>query len=240
MLLVSPPCPCSASLCYMPPARRPPGSQIGDRGLRRALPRGPIGAMVASTRHEPLLRLALWGSALASVCAGLPACRSNRALPDATPDASPKPAAAAPKPDAQGPKTPAAPSKLHRIGETARATGYQFRVERIKQCETEPYFRPRAGNVKLGVEVTVESTASIPIRINPFHAFIRDSRGKSYYFTLAGCEPALQAARLEPEQKAEGWLSFEVPKSANDLELGYGPPTANRAPPEVRFTLRRE
>jgi hypothetical protein len=189
---------------------------------------------------------ALCGAAMCFVCAAavLPACRSNGTPTGETGGAAParKDAGhleqgASLKRDA---RTPAPPSKLHRLGETASTEDYRFRVEHIKHCETEPYFRPRRGNVKLGVEVTVESTAATAVMINPFYAWVSDSHGKSYYFTLAGCEPTLQAMHLEPKQKADGWLTFEVPESANDLELSYGPPTASGATPAVRFSLRRE
>jgi len=201
--------------------------------------------MLESSQHRAPAPAALRGAAVCFVCAaaGLSACRSNGAPKDATPtanDTAPAPKDAAAKQDAQATKTPAPPSQLHRIGDTASTEEYRFRVERIKHCETEPYFRPRRGNVKLGVEVAVENTAAIPVMINPFYAWVRDSRGKNYYFTLAGCEPILRATRLQPEQEADGWLTFEVPESANDLELRYGPPTASSAPHEVRFSLQRE
>ncbi|MBN1607722.1 MAG: DUF4352 domain-containing protein [Polyangiaceae bacterium] len=199
----------------------------------------------------------LCGAALSFVSAGtvLVACRStgppttdvtDAAAPaqrDATAleqDAALTEQRPAPTQDDQAPKVPAPPTKLHRIGETASTDDYRFRVEHIKHCETEPYFRPRPGNVKLGVEVKVDSTAATAVMINPFYAWVRDSHGRSYYFTLAGCEPTLRATRLEPEETAAGWLTFEVPESANDLELSYGPPTAKGAPPQVRFSLRRD
>jgi hypothetical protein len=190
---------------------------------------------------------ALCRAAVCLVCAGtalLSACRSNGAPTGPGDDAAParEHAAvsehdAAPKQDVRASKTP---SKLYRIGDTASTQDYRLRVEHIKHCETEPYFRPRQGNVKLGVKVTLESTAVIPVMINPFYAWVSDSRGKSYYFTLAGCEPILQATRLQPEQEVDGWLTFEVPENANDLELRYRPPAVSGAPHEVRFSLRRE
>jgi hypothetical protein len=224
--------------------------------LRSGAARGPIGAMVELRQGRWSARGAPRGAAMCFVCAGMTvsACRSHGTTPLAVDAAAPaqKDAAAGrdagpeqgprnpEKEDAQPPKAPAPPSKLHRIGETASAKDFRFRVEHIKRCETEPYFRPRPGNVKLGVEVEVETTGATALMVNPFYAWVHDAHGRNYYFTLAGCEPALQATRLEPAQTAEGWLTFEVPESANDLELSYGPPTSSGAPAEVRFSLERE
>ena len=135
---------------------------------------------------------------------------------------------------------PGASAKVYQVGETAETADYQLTVRSTRTCNPEPYFRARPGNVKLGVSVTLTNSSARPLTINPFYARLKDPDGKDYYFTLAGCEPILDATRLEPGKKTEGWLTFEIPEALRKVELVYRPLDATSESKASRFELDLE
>lgn len=126
---------------------------------------------------------------------------------------------------------------LHKLGQTADAGAYRLTVRSIRTCVTEPYFLPRPGNIKLGVSVAIENSSPQVLPVNPFYARLSDAKGSVYYFTLAGCEPILDSTRLDPGEKVEGWLTFEVPVALRKVELAYRQLQANSASRDVRFEI---
>ena len=117
----------------------------------------------------------------------------------------------------------AEPTRLHSVGDRANGGGYRFSVDRAQPCTVQPYFPPQRGRTRIGVEVTVENTSDAPILVNPFYARLHDQSEFVYYFTLAGCDPTLDAGLLAPGETSRGWLSFDVRQSARELQLEYSP-----------------
>ena len=128
---------------------------------------------------------------------------------------------------------------VYAIGDRAEAAAYAMTVKHVKECTVEHYFKPRKGNIKLGVEVLIEGTADKQIPVNPFYAKLTDSEGYSYTSTFAGCEPALKSVRVGRSEQAKGWITFELPKKASGLKLLYSPFVIGSGKQDLRFALGR-
>jgi hypothetical protein len=125
------------------------------------------------------------------------------------------------------------------IGQRGVAQHYAMSVSETKECVLEPHFRPSAGLVKLGVLVHIEATGGLQVPANPFYATLLDASQTRYETTLAGCQPALHAGQLTRDQKASGWISFEIPKAARGLQLTYAPLLLGAGKDELTFALDR-
>jgi hypothetical protein len=138
---------------------------------------------------------------------------------------------------------PAAPSlaegAVHRIGDTAAATFYKLRVEKVEECKLREYFAPSPGNLKIGVDVSFEGTADKDVPVNPFYAKLTDSEGYSWTSTLAGCIPDLKSMRINTGDTVRGWITFELPKTATGLKLVYAPFVVGSGKQELVFDLGR-
>ena len=130
-------------------------------------------------------------------------------------------------------------ARAHAAGELAEARDYSMRVESVRDCPLEPPFSARKGFVKLGIEVTIVGRTATDVPANPFYASARDPAGEAYAPTLAGCEPALPAAIVTAGKEARGFVTFEVPKAAERLELRYAPAIIGGSGEELRFTVAR-
>jgi hypothetical protein len=125
------------------------------------------------------------------------------------------------------------------IGQRGVAQHFAMRFSETKECVMEPHFRPGAGQIKLGVLVDIEATGDAQVPANPFYATLLDASQNRYETTLAGCQPALQATQLARGQKASGWISFEIPKTARSLRLTYAPLLLGAGKDELSFALDR-
>jgi uncharacterized protein DUF4352 len=136
-------------------------------------------------------------------------------------------------------ETPSAPAALPGVGDTASAADYQITLKTVRECKIESYLQPRAENVTLGVELAIEGTRERDVPVSPFHAKLEDADGKTYAATLAGCRPILPSVRVAKGERVEGWVSFELPKSARDPKLSYEPTIIGSPPQPLRFSLGR-
>lgn len=129
---------------------------------------------------------------------------------------------------------------LHRLGETVEARDYKFRLEDVEECTAKYYFKPKAGNIKLGVEVVIEGTAAERhVPVNPFNARLTDSQGASYTSAFAGCEPELKSRQLAKGEQSRGWITFEIPEKSSGLKLTYAPFVIGAGKQEIHFDLER-
>lgn len=158
---------------------------------------------------------------------------SDRMRLDLPPPVAPAPTIAAPgAPQNLAAKTPG-------VGDTATLSDYKLTLLAVKECKVETYFRPKAGSIKLGVQVAVEGTRELDVPVSPFHAHLSDADDKDYSATLAGCTPILPSVRVAQGERAEGWITFEVPEKATGLVLLYDPVIIGGAEERARFTLGR-
>jgi Domain of unknown function (DUF4352) len=136
-------------------------------------------------------------------------------------------------------ETPSAPAALPGIGDTAVANDYQLTLLAVRECKVESYLQPKGESLTLGVELAIEGTREHDVPVSPFHAKLEDADGKTYAATLAGCRPILPSVRVGKGERVEGWVSFELPKSARDPKLSYEPTIIGAAAQPLRFSLGR-
>jgi Domain of unknown function (DUF4352) len=138
------------------------------------------------------------------------------------------------------PTTPTFDStKLFKVGDKAQAPDFSMSIENVKECKVPYYFKPKKGNIKLGVEVQLEGSADKDVPVNPFYAKITDGDGYSYTSTFGGCSPELKSVRISKGEKARGWITFELPDKAKGLKLTYNPFIISTVKQEVKFDLGR-
>ncbi len=137
------------------------------------------------------------------------------------------------------PPPPVVTNKVWNVGDKATAPDYTMTLENVKECKVKYYFKPKKGNIKLGIEVAVEGTADKDVPVNPFYAKVTDSEGYTYNSTFGGCDPDLKSVRLSKGEKAKGWITFEVPAKAAGLKLSYNPFIIGTTKQELKFDLGR-
>lgn len=123
---------------------------------------------------------------------------------------------------------PPAPTKTFNVGDVATAKDYTLKVLNVKECKPKGFTtKAKKGNIFLGAEVLIESTAADTFLASPAQAKIVDSQGIAtnyHYLYKSTCEPRLDSAtQLQKGEKATGWITFEIPKDANGLKLSYTP-----------------
>ncbi len=137
------------------------------------------------------------------------------------------------------PITLAGGEQTHSVGQAAKTADYVITVRNVKECPVEPHLKPKQGNIKLGVEVVIEGTGTREVPVNPFYATVADSKGYPYNCTFGGCEPPLENLRIRQGDRAQGWITFEIPKQATGLTLEYSPFVIGTGKQTVRFNLGR-
>jgi hypothetical protein len=189
----------------------------------------------------PALRLSL------AVALSLGGCgaKETAARAPATPD--PAPTLLAPEIDpAQPPSTPHE-SKTptitlnppHSVGVVARAADYSLSVLRVQECEVKLYFLPKEGNIKLGVELSIENLSDEDLPVNSFYAKVSDSDGTEYASTFGGCKPEFINWRIGSGVKTGGWIMFEIPATVHGLTLTYNPVIIGKRAQPLVFDLGR-
>src|SRR5687767_15285604 len=98
----------------------------------------------------------------AVVVVSLLACKGKKENPTPTTET---PTTAAPPP----PPPPTMPDKLYKVGETGKAFDYGLAIENVQECKRK-WSAPKKGNIFLGVEATIESTADKQFMASPTHA----------------------------------------------------------------------
>jgi hypothetical protein len=104
----------------------------------------------------------------------------------------------------------------------------KFTVEKVEQCEANHKDDPKKGFIRLGVEGTFEGITEEAVYvpdINESYPKITDSNGDSYRGTSVGCQPwfLLPKEGLKKDQKARGWITFDVPEAASGLKFSVRP-----------------
>lgn len=133
---------------------------------------------------------------------------------------------------------------IYAVGDTATATDYKLAVTQVVHACTPPYpsvSQPAAGNVWLGINVTVQSTTSKALFVNSGQATLTDATGTGYstiYNSTTDCDPVISSGStpLSNGQAATGWVRFEIPQTASGLRMTYNPPQFG-CPQVVTFSL---
>jgi hypothetical protein len=126
---------------------------------------------------------------------------------------------------------------VYAVGAPGDARDYRMTVLGKRPCKVEPHFSPRAGNMKLGVEVEIEGRTEREVPVSAFYALLSDDAGNLYRPTLAGCSPALPAERVREGESIKGFITFELPDQARGLKLSYEPFVVGAGQQRLTFSL---
>lgn len=81
------------------------------------------------------------------------------------------------------------------------------------------FINPKSGDRFVAVQVLYENTGTDTYDYNPFDWKLSDSAGFSYDTTFSGIGPELHAGTIQPGEKAQGYITYEVPTSSTGLKL---------------------
>jgi hypothetical protein len=140
--------------------------------------------------------------------------------------------------------------------QTQSAGAYQVTVNEVRwpytPNQTGPVVRfPPEGMSYVAVNVTITNTSAAVLRYRAENFRVRDSEGYQYplYTSIPGGppEPVLTNGELSPvfepglEDRARGWVTFEVLTRARGLTLDYvpQPDAVGNRPPTLSFPLQQ-
>ncbi|WP_423222636.1 DUF4352 domain-containing protein [Candidatus Amarolinea aalborgensis] len=107
--------------------------------------------------------------------------------------------------------------EIVRVGDVAITV---IQIERVTQMGAASL--SQSGAVFVEVELMLESQARSGVYVNPLFARLQDDVGNVYNIVFAGREPFLETrVNLPWGERAQGWVTFEVPESAKGLILIY-------------------
>jgi len=118
-------------------------------------------------------------------------------------------------------------TKTFRIGDSVQLGDYILTVHGIEDnvsYDPNDYNKPKDGYKYFAVEVSVENKGS---EVNPYNLYdftLQDKNGYTYDIAIWVIkEPSFSSGDLQPGRKIRGWLTYEVSKTAENLELIYQP-----------------
>ncbi len=126
------------------------------------------------------------------------------------------------------------PPEPGKVGDRLEFRGYAMTVTQVEMAKDFPSARAaRAGNTLVAVEILVESNGA-NVQVSPAHMWVAEPSGKVYKPHATGRAPILQErANVPKSQRAQGWLTFEVPENAKDLRF------VNELPKEFNYAKLR-
>ncbi|HTM46137.1 MAG TPA: DUF4352 domain-containing protein [Polyangiaceae bacterium] len=120
---------------------------------------------------------------------------------------------------------------------TASLPHFSMSLGQVRPCTVEPYLVPKAGNIVLGIEVSVEGKGPVGVPVNSLYATLEGKNGELYEATLAGCTPALPSTHIRKGDQVKGIISFVVPEGNGGWKLRYHPAIIGFPDEEARFDL---
>lgn len=115
-------------------------------------------------------------------------------------------------------------TQTFKVGDKIKLGDYYLTVNGFEDYVDEnPFIQPEEGNKFFIVDVTIENNGAEPKSYNELDFEIQDSVSYIYDSYLSLKEPSLQSGDLQPGRNVRGWITFEIPKNAQGLELIYQP-----------------
>lgn len=178
--------------------------------------RPPATPTVAGVAQASTATLAPPGGPTATVPA---AAATNTTAPAAPTDTTAPPTNTVPAPT----DTPAAAS-MGTVGERQEAAGIALTVNKVSTATNiNDLLKPKAGNVFLVTDVTVENISQDKVPYNPLYFKVKDADGFEYNASFLGPDPSLKSGDLAKGEKVRGNVAFEVPKAGKGFVLTFEP-----------------
>lgn len=139
--------------------------------------------------------------------------------PAAVSSTSAAPAATA-APKATNTTAAAAPARA-KIGDKTDLKNYSLIVHSMEDpTPGGQFFKPKAGFRWIALDVTI-TAAQNEVAYNPFYAKLKLADNTEVSTTIGGKEPDLQSGKLTAGDSVRGWLTFEIPESAQPAQFIY-------------------
>lgn len=109
------------------------------------------------------------------------------------------------------------------IGQLVRGQDFDFIINSAERGKNySNYSEPEPGYENLAVDVTIFSHTNRGVSANIFNAAVTDEAGYQYGPTFNSKEPVLRSqSDLFADQKARGWITFEIPKYSDSVLFEY-------------------
>jgi hypothetical protein len=131
------------------------------------------------------------------------------------------------------------PSDRARAGSLIRTAHYQMRASTLEECSPPERDGREGGTRRVGVELWLEPTGTVQVPANPYYARLVDGQGDAYEATLGGCGPPLAPTLPTRGLPAQGWIVFDVPRTAHAFTLVYTPELVGAMKSELSIELGR-
>lgn len=112
------------------------------------------------------------------------------------------------------------------IGSSFDQGNYELIVNEAEVIDDyNSYEKPDAANHYVSVNVTITSKVNQGFSVNPLNAVLKDSEGYQYRPTFAAIKKPQFMAQEEVTygDKVRGWITFEIPNTAQGLVFEYRP-----------------
>jgi hypothetical protein len=132
--------------------------------------------------------------------------------------------AAATQPSAAdtAPTATPAPAKVGKVGERIEAYEVALTITKVRTEAAMPNGqKARADNVFLLVDVTLENVGADRVNYSQLAFQAKDGDGKTYSVALTMDSKSLRQGALAKGEKVEGYLAFDVSKTAKRFVLDY-------------------
>lgn len=115
--------------------------------------------------------------------------------------------------------------RLSKVGEVVEQGSYALVVNEVEMGQSyNSYIQPKPGNQFIAIDLTIISKADQGVSANGLFAVLKDSEGFQYRPRFSGKDPQLGSENDIPNgDKVRGWLTFEVPETAEGLVFEYRP-----------------
>lgn len=117
-------------------------------------------------------------------------------------------------------ETTVAEDPYYHPGDVINANGLQITyVKAEKHKEKNQFLQPKDGNMYVKLYLSVENIADADRYISSFEfTCYADGKKQEMHYTV---DKALEGGNLSAGRKDEGYICFEVPKNAKDIEVEY-------------------
>ncbi len=116
----------------------------------------------------------------------------------------------------------AAKSKNAKFGERVNIfEGWYLTVNAPQPYTSTGYSQPKDGDKYMTIEVTYENSGSTAGTYDPSNFELKDAEDHRYKRDYSGKEPQLNDGTLPPNQKAKGYITYEIPTTAKISQVIY-------------------
>ncbi len=121
-----------------------------------------------------------------------------------------------------GKTTPVPEPTTYSLNEAATLKGKTITILSAAEYKQEnQYIKPKEGNKYYTVEVLIKNDSDEAMSYNTLNFTLQDNNKYTYTTAFMGKEPALNSGDLQPSREVRGFVTFEVPKTAENFELLY-------------------